>query len=114
VDAAILFSDLLLPLEPLGSHFDFVKGEGPAIDNPLRSEADLARIRRFERATSWRTCSNAIKQIKATLAGRVPLIGFAVRTVHARVVRESKAALLFVRAHQVAGCTATRRVAPVL
>src|SRR6266850_464882 len=41
VDAAILFSDLLLPLEPLGIHFDFVKGEGPAIDNPLRSEADL-------------------------------------------------------------------------
>src|SRR5216110_2332572 len=48
LDAAILFSDLLLPLEPLGLPFDFVRGEGPAIDTPLRSESDLARIRTFE------------------------------------------------------------------
>jgi len=48
VDAAILFSDLLLPLEPMGVRFDFVKGEGPAIENPLRSESDLASVRRFE------------------------------------------------------------------
>jgi uroporphyrinogen decarboxylase len=77
VDAAILFSDLLLPLEPLGIHFDFVKGEGPAIDNPLRSEADLARIRRFEPRDELAYVLDAIKQIKAALAGRVPLIGFA-------------------------------------
>src|SRR5206468_7716183 len=48
VDAAILFSDLLLPLEPMGIPFDFIRGEGPAIEHPLRSEADLARLRRFE------------------------------------------------------------------
>ena len=42
VDAAILFSDLLLPLAPMGIPFDFVHGEGPAIDHPLRSESDLA------------------------------------------------------------------------
>ena len=48
VDAAILFSDLLLPLEPMGIPFDFVRGEGPAIESPLRSESDLARIRAFE------------------------------------------------------------------
>jgi uroporphyrinogen decarboxylase len=77
VDAAILFSDLLLPLEPLGIHFDFVKGEGPAIENPLRSEADLARIRRFEPRDELSYVLDAIKQIKAALAGRVPLIGFA-------------------------------------
>jgi len=77
VDAAILFSDLLLPLEPLGIHFDFVRGEGPAIDNPLRSEADLARIRRFEPRDELAYVLDAIKQIKAALAGRVPLIGFA-------------------------------------
>src|ERR1051325_115168 len=39
VDAAILFSDLLLPLEPMGIAFDFIKGEGPAIEQPLRTEA---------------------------------------------------------------------------
>src|SRR5215468_11701046 len=48
VDAAILFSDLLLPLEPMGIPFDFVRGEGPAIEAPLRSEADLRRICPFE------------------------------------------------------------------
>src|SRR5215210_102696 len=45
VDAAILFSDLLLPLDPMGISFDFVAGEGPQIETPLRSEADLARVR---------------------------------------------------------------------
>ena len=48
VDAAILFSDLLLPLEHMGIAFDFVKGEGPQIEQPLRSEADLAGVRRFD------------------------------------------------------------------
>ena len=77
VDAAILFSDLLLPLEPLGIRFDFVHGEGPAIENPLRSEADLAAIRRFEPREELSYVLDAIRQIKQALAGRVPLIGFA-------------------------------------
>jgi uroporphyrinogen decarboxylase len=77
VDAAILFSDLLLPLEPLGIPFDFIRGEGPAIETPLRSEADLARIRPFEPRESLGYVLQAIRQIKVALAGRVPLIGFA-------------------------------------
>jgi uroporphyrinogen decarboxylase len=77
VDAAILFSDLLLPLEPLGIRFDFIKGEGPAIENPLRSEADLAGIRPFEPREALGYVLDAIRQIKVELAGRVPLIGFA-------------------------------------
>jgi len=77
VDAAILFSDLLLPLEPLGIPFDFIRGEGPAIETPLRSEADLARIRPFEPRESLGYVLDAIRQIKGALAGRVPLIGFA-------------------------------------
>src|SRR5437870_467766 len=77
VDAAILFSDLLLPLEPMGIRFDFVRGEGPAIDEPLRSEADLARVRRFEPRESLSYVLDAIRQIKQALGGRVPLIGFA-------------------------------------
>src|SRR6266487_5215414 len=48
VDAAILFSDLLLPLAPMGIPFDFVRGEGPLIERPLRSKADLDLLRRFE------------------------------------------------------------------
>jgi uroporphyrinogen decarboxylase len=77
VDAAILFSDLLLPLEPMGIPFDFVKGEGPAIETPLRSEADLDRTRRFEPREKLSYVLDAIRQIKGALAGRVPLIGFA-------------------------------------
>jgi len=77
VDAAILFSDLLLPLEPMGIAFDFVKGEGPSIERPLRSEADLARTKTFEPREKLGYVLDAIRQIKAALGGRVPLIGFA-------------------------------------
>src|SRR5262245_49027706 len=68
VDAAILFSDLLLPLEPMGIPFDFVKGEGPSIEQPLRSEADLGRVRTFEPREKLSYVLDAIRQIKAALA----------------------------------------------
>jgi uroporphyrinogen decarboxylase len=77
LDAAILFSDLLLPLEPMGIGFDFSRGEGPSIERPLRSEADLARVRRFEPRESLGYVLEAITQIKRELGGRLPLIGFA-------------------------------------
>jgi uroporphyrinogen decarboxylase len=77
VDAAILFSDLLLPLEPMGIAFDFVKGEGPAIEQPLRSAADIDRVRVVDPRESLSFTFDAIRQIKSALAGRVPLIGFA-------------------------------------
>lgn len=77
VDAAILFSDLLLPLEPMGIRFDFVKGEGPAIESPLRSEADLDRVRVFDPREALSPVLQAVRQIKHELGGRLPLIGFA-------------------------------------
>jgi uroporphyrinogen decarboxylase len=77
VDAAILFSDLLLPLEPMGIRFDFIRGEGPAIENPIESEADVDRIRRFEPREALNPVLDAIRQVQRELAGRVPLIGFA-------------------------------------
>jgi uroporphyrinogen decarboxylase len=77
VDAAILFSDLLLPLEPLGIRFDFIRGEGPAIDNPIQGEADIDQLRPFEPREALAHVLDAIRMIKGELAGRVPLIGFA-------------------------------------
>jgi uroporphyrinogen decarboxylase len=77
VDAAILFSDLLLPLEPMGVRFDFIRGEGPSIENPLRSDGDIARLRRFEPRERLAYVLEAIRQVKRALKGRVPLIGFA-------------------------------------
>ncbi|MFM2130164.1 MAG: uroporphyrinogen decarboxylase, partial [Pseudomonadota bacterium] len=77
VDAAILFSDLLLPLEPMGIAFDFVKGEGPQIERPLSSDEDIAQLRRFEPRESLAHVLQAIRQIQVELKGRIPLIGFA-------------------------------------
>jgi uroporphyrinogen decarboxylase len=77
VDAAILFSDLLLPLEPMGIAFDFVKGEGPAIERPIRSAADVDRVRAIDPRESLSFTFEAIRQIKRELGDSIPLIGFA-------------------------------------
>ena len=76
VDAAILFSDLLLPLEPMGLPFDFVRGEGPAIERPLRSADDVARLKVFEPREELGYVLAAIRLVRRELDGRVPLIGF--------------------------------------
>jgi len=77
VDAAILFSDLLLPLEPMGLPFDFVKGEGPQIERPIGSPEDIDALRAFEPREALGHVLTAIRQIQQELAGGVPLIGFA-------------------------------------
>jgi uroporphyrinogen decarboxylase len=77
VDAAILFSDLLLPLDPMGIRFDFVKGEGPQIENPVTGSEDIAKLRRFDPREELSHVLDAIRQIQAALGGRTPLIGFA-------------------------------------
>ena len=76
VDAAILFSDLLLPFTPLGLAFDFVKGEGPSVDNPIRSAADVDRLRTFEPREELGHVLETIRILRQELTGRVPLIGF--------------------------------------
>jgi uroporphyrinogen decarboxylase len=76
VDAAILFSDLLLPFTPMGLDFDFVKGEGPSIERPVRSEEDVARLRRFEPREALGHVLETIRLLRKELNGRVPLIGF--------------------------------------
>jgi uroporphyrinogen decarboxylase len=77
VDAAILFSDLLLPLEPMGLPFDFIKGEGPQLERPISSPADIDSLKAFEPRESLSHVLEAIGLIQKELAGRVPLIGFA-------------------------------------
>ena len=75
VDAAILFSDLLIPLMPLGIDFDFVQGEGPQISNPIRSESDIDALRPVEPRESMAFTFDAIRALRRELT--VPLIGFA-------------------------------------
>ena len=75
VDAAILFSDLLLPLEPMGVPFDFRAGEGPVIEKTLSSRADVEALRRFEPRQELGMVLQAIRLLRQELD--VPLIGFA-------------------------------------
>jgi uroporphyrinogen decarboxylase len=77
VDAAILFSDLLLPLVPMGLDLDFVKGEGPSIANPVRTVADVGRLRSYDPRDLLGYVLEAIRLLRGELQGRVPLIGFA-------------------------------------
>ncbi len=74
-DAAILFSDLLIPLAPLGLPFDFQSGEGPVVDKPIRSRADVEALRRFEPREELGMVLEAIGLLRREL--KVPLIGFA-------------------------------------
>src|SRR5574341_1521785 len=77
VDAAILFSDLLLPLDPLGIPFDFQAGEGPVIERPLRRVEDIDALRRFDPRQELGMVLTAIRLLRRELEGRVPLSGFA-------------------------------------
>jgi uroporphyrinogen decarboxylase len=76
VDAAILFSDLLVPFTPLGLDFDFVKGEGPSIHYPIRRASDVDRLRQFEPRDELPFVLETIRILRRELKDRVPLIGF--------------------------------------
>jgi uroporphyrinogen decarboxylase len=75
MDAAILFADILLPLEPMGAPFDFAKGEGPVIFSPIANKADVEKLHDFDIEEGLGYCLEAIKLLKKEL--KVPLIGFA-------------------------------------
>jgi uroporphyrinogen decarboxylase len=77
VDAAILFADILLIVEPLGVGLTFGAGEGPAIQRPVRSDADVAQLAPVDVESSVGFVFDTVARVKKALAGRVPLIGFA-------------------------------------
>ena len=76
VDAAIIFADLLLPVEPMGMRLRFEQGEGPVLDNPLRDEAAVARLR-SDVASELGFVSEAIRLVRQHFGERLPVIGFA-------------------------------------
>ena len=77
VDAAIIFADILLIIEPMGMQLEFAKGEGPVIHNPIRSAVDVDRMRELEDAGALSFVYEAIRQTRAALRADLPLIGFA-------------------------------------
>jgi uroporphyrinogen decarboxylase len=76
LDAAIIFADILPPLEAMGLSLDFIRGEGPVIHNPLRSEADVAALRVPDPRESLGFTIEAIRLARRELSDRIPLIGF--------------------------------------
>jgi len=76
-DAAILFADILLILEPLGFALEFAKGEGPLIHNPIRTTADVEKVRPLDDLAPLAYVMEAVRSIRAALAPNIPLIGFA-------------------------------------
>jgi uroporphyrinogen decarboxylase len=77
VDAAILFADLLLPLEPMGAPFDFLAGEGPVVERAVRTAEDIDALRLIEPEEGLGYVLEAIRLLRRELDGKTPLIGFA-------------------------------------
>jgi uroporphyrinogen decarboxylase len=75
VDAAIIFADLLLPLEPMGLDFHFQAGEGPVVERPVRTAADVARLR-TDGAGDLGYVAESIRRVARHFGPRLPVIGF--------------------------------------
>jgi uroporphyrinogen decarboxylase len=77
VDAAIIFSDLLPILEPMGLELEFSPGDGPQIHNPVRSSADVDRVIELDDMDALRFVFETVAQTRRDLPPTIPLIGFA-------------------------------------
>src|SRR5579872_4529738 len=75
VDAAIIFADLLLPLEPMGLPFEFQAGEGPVVHHPVRTVEDVKALR-TDRAAELEYVARAIEKVAAHFGDRLGVIGF--------------------------------------
>jgi uroporphyrinogen decarboxylase len=77
VDAAIIFSDLLLILEAMGMDLEFMEHQGPVLGPPIRQAADVDRLRELESVDSLDFVMETVRQTRSGLPGHIPLIGFA-------------------------------------
>lgn len=76
LDAAIVFADILPPLEGMGLHLTFEKGEGPVLHNPLRTPADVEALQQPDPRETVAYTIEAVRLVVRELADRIPLIGF--------------------------------------
>jgi uroporphyrinogen decarboxylase len=76
LDAAIIFSDILIPLEPMGVEFEFAKGEGPVFHRALREKKDVEKLRVIEPEEDIPYLMKAIQIVRKEIEGKIPLIGF--------------------------------------
>lgn len=76
VDAAIIFSDILVIPEAMGMHLEMHEGKGPIFHNPIRSESDAKQLKKVNPEKELKYVLDAVRLTKKELNGRVPLIGF--------------------------------------
>jgi uroporphyrinogen decarboxylase len=76
LDAAIIFSDILLPLEPMGVELEFTRNEGPVLRNPIREIRQIDGLQIIEPEEDLPFLMEAIRIVRKELEGRIPLIGF--------------------------------------
>ncbi len=76
VDAAIIFSDLLPILEPMGFHLEFTAGDGPVIHNPIRTPKDVDRVKPLESMDALQFVADTVTATRRSLPDRIPVIGF--------------------------------------
>src|SRR3954467_1273642 len=75
VDSAIIFADLLLPLEVMGAPFHFEAGEGPVIEKPIREAADISALR-TDRAADLGYVAESVRKVAKHFGPQLPVIGF--------------------------------------
>jgi uroporphyrinogen decarboxylase len=75
VDAAIIFADLLLPVEPMGLKLRYVESKGPVIDNPVRTSDDIDSLSTVN-TDDLGYVGESIQMVSRALNGRIPVIGF--------------------------------------
>ena len=77
VDAAIIFADILLPLEPMGTGLEFTAGDGPVIPRPVRNKKAVENLLQVKAEEQLGFVGDAIKLVRKEIDGKIPLIGFA-------------------------------------
>ncbi|MEM8946853.1 MAG: uroporphyrinogen decarboxylase [Planctomycetota bacterium] len=77
VDAAIIFSDLLPILEPMGLDLEFVKGDGPKIHNPVREAGEVDRVRELANLDQLQFVVDTVAHTRRDMPDHIPVIGFA-------------------------------------
>ena len=77
IDAAIIFADILLPLEGMGIGIEFPQSGGPVISNPVRKPDDVQRLRIADPVADLNYVLEGLRLVRAEIDGRIPLIGFA-------------------------------------
>jgi len=77
VDAAIIFADILLPLEPMGTGLEFTRGDGPVVPRPIKNKKDVDKLRPVNAEEQLGFVGDAIRIVRSEISGKMPLIGFA-------------------------------------